>query len=187
MSVPTSHAESSFILIGQVKAEILFQLSTIDKFLYAKFFNNMNNDKFTLVIFGASGDLTWRKLIPALYSIYHQKLISSEFRILGVGRKKITDAEFRAKIAGGLQQFISKNEYDAAVVEGFLPHISYHSLDTAVIADYAGLSARLQELSGEMLCDANYLYYFALPPFMYAQVAQNHVTFIQLYNRFPDL
>lgn len=133
----------------------------------------MKSDNFTLVIFGASGDLTWRKLIPALYSIYRQKLISSEFRILGVGRKIVSDKEFRAKIAGGLQQFISKNEYDAAVVEGFLPHISYHSLDTAVIADYAGLSARLQELSGEMLCDANYLYYFAIPPFMYAQVAQN--------------
>ena len=156
-----------------MKAEILFQLSTIDKFLYAKFFNNMNNDKFTLVIFGASGDLTWRKLIPALYSIYHQKLISSEFRILGVGRKKITDAEFRAKIAEGLPQFVAKNEYDTAEAQNFLPHISYQSLDTAVAADYIGLSARLQELSGEMSCNANYLYYFAVPPFIYSQIAYN--------------
>src|SRR5574344_865698 len=119
----------------------------------------MKSDNFTLVIFGASGDLTWRKLIPALYSIYRQKLISSEFRILGVGRKIVSDKEFRAKIAGGLQQFISKNEYDAAVVEGFLPHISYHSLDTAVIADYAGLYARLQELSGEMLASKTAPFY----------------------------
>lgn len=130
-------------------------------------------DRFTLVIFGASGDLAWRKLMPALYNIYRQGFMPSEFRILGVGRKPMTDENFRAKIAEGLSQFVAAKMYDTAVVEAFLPHLTFQTLDTSAAADYATLATRLEELSGEMACAANYLYYFAIPPFMYAQVAQN--------------
>ena len=130
-------------------------------------------DQFTLVIFGASGDLTWRKLLPALYNIYQQGLMPSTFRILGIGRTRLTDDDFRSKTAEGLSQFVAQKRYDPAVVTKFLTHLCYHSLDPMAASDYEGLATHLHQLSGEMVCQANYLYYFAIPPFMYAQVAHN--------------
>ena len=62
---------------------------------------------FILVIFGASGDLTWRKLIPALYDMYYQRLMPEQFGILGVERASLTDGEFRDKMAGGVKQLPS--------------------------------------------------------------------------------
>ena len=54
-------------------------------------------EKFILVIFGASGDLAWRKLMPALYNLHQQKMLPESFKVLGVGRMNMTDESFRAK------------------------------------------------------------------------------------------
>ena len=57
-------------------------------------------EKFILVILGASGDLAWRKLMPALYTLHQQKLLPETFKVLGVGRMAMTDGCRRALVSG---------------------------------------------------------------------------------------
>ena len=61
-----------------------------------------------LVIFGASGDLTSRKLIPALFELFVQKILPPQFAILGVGRTEMTSAQFRNKLSKGLEDYSRK-------------------------------------------------------------------------------
>jgi Glucose-6-phosphate 1-dehydrogenase len=60
-----------------------------------------------IVIFGASGDLTMRKLIPALYNLSAEKLLPDEFAVIGFARKKLTNKQFREQLSGDLCQFVS--------------------------------------------------------------------------------
>ena len=60
--------------------------------------NNQSSHPLVMVIFGASGDLTKRKLMPALYSLYKDKRINDNFSVLGVGRTEYTDEKYRAYI-----------------------------------------------------------------------------------------
>ena len=84
-----------------------------------------------LTIFGASGDLTRRKLIPALYHLYLQKLLPEEFAILGAGRKSYTDKEFRNEMNQALEAFSSDlKEEKRDGLEQFSEHLYYVQLDT---------------------------------------------------------
>ena len=69
-------------------------------------------DKFAMIIFGASGDLTKRKLMPALYSLYRDKRLTGDFSILGIGRTIYSDENYRSYILEELQQFVKADEQD---------------------------------------------------------------------------
>lgn len=128
-------------------------------------------ENFILVIFGASGDLAWRKLVPALYNMYYRGLMPEVFKIVGVGRAPLSDEAFRQKMSEGLEQFADKNFYDKKKEQAFCEQLCYYAMDTDKQDDYSGLKDRLESLSESIVCRANYLYYFAVPPFMYAPVA----------------
>ena len=70
-------------------------------------------DKFAMIIFGASGDLTKRKLMPALYSLYRDKRLTGDFSILGIGRTIYSDENYRSYILEELQQFVKADEQDS--------------------------------------------------------------------------
>ncbi|MDR2144995.1 MAG: glucose-6-phosphate dehydrogenase, partial [Tannerella sp.] len=129
-------------------------------------------DNFIIVIFGASGDLAWRKLIPALYSAYYQSLLSEKFAIVGVGRSALTDEVFHRKMTEGLEQFVPQEFNDSEKFSDFCEKLFYHSMETDKKDDYQELKIHLDKLSATMECRKNYLFYFAIPPLMYAQVAQ---------------
>lgn len=128
-------------------------------------------NNFILVIFGASGDLTWRKLIPALYDMYYQSLMPENFKILGIGRTSLSDDDFRRKMSEGVQEFVPSNFCAQDKVDQFLGQLHYHVMDTNKPDDYTELKKILESLSGVTTCEAKYLYYFAMPPLMYAPVA----------------
>lgn len=130
-------------------------------------------DGFTMVIFGASGDLAWRKLIPALYDMYYQSLMPDKFSILGIGRMHLENDDFRKKMAEGLKQFVPANFYEEEKVGSFLELLNYHAMDMEHADDYDGMKSFLDALSDTTACEANYLYYFAIPPSLYASVARN--------------
>ncbi len=69
-------------------------------------------DNHILVIFGASGDLTYRKLIPAVYDLFRQNLLPEKFAILGVSRTEITDEKFRDKMKDGIKKYSNFKEDD---------------------------------------------------------------------------
>lgn len=75
--------------------------------------------KFVMTIFGASGDLTKRKLMPALYSLYVAKRLPEEFEILGVGRTVYEDADYRTYIYNEMEKFVKSEEQNKEKMDGF--------------------------------------------------------------------
>src|SRR5687767_6328146 len=78
-----------------------------------------------LVIFGASGDLTKRKLVPALYSLARQNLLPESFFILGAARTELTDDSFRQSMREALQEFSDEGIADEAIWESFASRLYY--------------------------------------------------------------
>jgi glucose-6-phosphate 1-dehydrogenase len=115
-----------------------------------------------IVIFGASGDLTGRKLIPALYSNFRKNRLPGGTRIYGFSRSPLTVEGFRQKMKEGVQE-IAGGEFDAARWGEFAALLDYHSGDVENEGDYAGLKSRIQ-VNGES--PEQCLYYLAIaPPF----------------------
>ena len=126
-------------------------------------------DKFAMIIFGASGDLTKRKLMPALYSLYRENRLTGEFSILGIGRTVYSDDNYRSYILEELQQFVKSEEQDAALMASFVSHLYYLPMDPAKEEGYPQLRQRLVELTNEVDPD-NLLFYLATPPSLYGVV-----------------
>ena len=126
-----------------------------------------------MVIFGASGDLTYRKLIPALYALYNQKMLPEKFQVVGVGRTKISDKDFRVKMTDGIRKF-SENEHlkDKQIVE-FIAHLSYFSMDMNLPKEYSRLKDALIALDIKDGADSNFLFYLSTPPSMFGILANN--------------
>lgn len=120
-----------------------------------------------LVIFGASGDLTYRKLIPALFDLYKQKNLPENFAVLGVSRSHIELDVFRKKMIDGIHEFaLFKNSSQEELVS-FSEHLHYLSINTEDGADYATLKANLEKLDEEYSTQGNYLFYLSTPPNLY--------------------
>ena len=107
-------------------------------------------DKFAMIIFGASGDLTKRKLMPALYSLYREKRLTGEYSILGIGRTVYSDDNYRSYILEELQQFVKSEEQDTALMASFVSHLYYLPMDPAKEEGYPQLRQRLVDLTGEV-------------------------------------
>lgn len=123
-----------------------------------------------MVIFGASGDLTKRKLMPALYLLYKNKRTPDSFAILGVGRTPYTDETYREFMRSQLLHFIKSEELDEQVLEDFIKLLYYESMNPAVETDYHKLQLRLRKLDEQIDNSENYLYYLATPPSLYGVV-----------------
>lgn len=126
-------------------------------------------DKFAMIIFGASGDLTKRKLMPALYSLYRDKRLTGDFSILGIGRTIYSDENYRSYILEELQQFVKADEQDTILMSSFVSHLYYLPLDPTKEEGYPLLRQRLVELTNEVDPD-NLLFYLATPPSLYGVV-----------------
>lgn len=121
----------------------------------------------TLVIFGASGDLTQRKLIPALYALHQKGHLPEDFKVLGVSRTEMSDATFREHRGANLEQ------PDA----DFLQKLHYEPLATTQSDAYASLKQRLVEISGKNpesknLEDRDLIFYLSVPPSLYSTIAE---------------
>lgn len=107
-------------------------------------------DKFAMIIFGASGDLTKRKLMPALYSLYRDKRLTGSFTVLGIGRTVYSDEDYRSYILGELQQFVKAEEQNLELMSSFVSHLYYLPMDPAKVEGYSQLRERLVELTKEV-------------------------------------
>ena len=113
----------------------------------------------SIVIFGASGDLTKRKLIPSLFNLYCKERMPKMFRIVGYGSTEFTDESFREHLKEGMQEF-SDAKYTAKEWDDFASHLNYvkHGYTPE---DFTQLNQYLNEWQGE---DENRVYYMATPP-----------------------
>ena len=119
----------------------------------------------TIVIFGASGDLTSRKLIPALYELHRKKRLPEDTRIVGFSRTKYADDAWRDKLAETTAHFVGKT-FDADLWREFAASISYQPGDIATAEDFSSLSNYLATLEGEQVAER--IYYLSTAPQLYA-------------------
>lgn len=126
-------------------------------------------EQLAIVIFGASGDLTKRKLMPALYSLYTNGRLQQGFSIIGVARSAYTDEEFRAYIFEQLHLFVKEDQRDEAKLQAFVDHLYYHTTDPAKVEGYVELRQRIEQLNATTQPD-NLLFYLATPPSLYGVV-----------------
>ncbi len=123
------------------------------------------------VIFGASGDLTKRKLMPAIYSLYVQNLLPDKFALLGTARSQFNDEEFRSKMKKSLIEF--KEIDDLSKADEFLKKIFYQQLDSEDSSAYINLSKRLNALRTANDISGNTIYYLSTPPNLYSIIPKN--------------
>ena len=124
----------------------------------------------SVVIFGASGDLTARKLVPALYQLCREKQMPPDFRIVGFARREKTDASWRDELRAALDQFSRTKPVDDQVWQEFAQHICYCQGDLTDPAAYQRLAAQLGSF-GEPL-RRNLLFYLATSPSQFGQVVE---------------
>src|SRR6267154_1573175 len=117
----------------------------------------------SIVIFGASGDLTARKLIPALYHLAKEQQMPPDFRIIGFARREKTDASWREELRQALEQFSRTKPVDSKVWEDFSSHIFYCQGDLTEPSAYERLEKRLSSFGNEGL-RRNLLFYLATMP-----------------------
>ena len=129
----------------------------------------MQTDNNCIVIFGASGDLTHRKLIPALYNLYKIGSLSENFSVLGVARSELNDETFREKMREAL---INNEETTPDTLDAFCSHLYYQAVNTSDAQDYGKLVPRLDELHDKYQTCGNTLYYMSTPPSLYGVIPE---------------
>lgn len=131
----------------------------------------IRNDSHIFVIFGASGDLTKRKLVPVIYSLYVQNLLPDKFALLGVARTDIIDADFRNSMSKALTEF--KEIDDLSRIDEFVQKLFYMPLDSKDKSNYGSLKNKLEEIRNNCNIKGNTIFYLSTPPSLFSVIPQN--------------
>lgn len=125
-----------------------------------------------LVIFGAGGDLTWRKLIPALYNLYLDDWLPDKFKIIGVDVKPMSEEDFRARLRGGVNQFSRRGAVDPKAWNEFATRLCFAAGDFENDALFKDLDRQLDATDKEWNTLANRIFYLAIPPSLIHNVVE---------------
>ena len=117
-----------------------------------------------LVVFGASGDLAWRKLLPAIFNLYLDGELPDQCAVLGLDRLETTDEAFRQHLREGVDQFSRRGKADEKTWKEFAGHLFFQKADFAQDASYTALVEKLQTLGKACSKEPNYSFYLAVPP-----------------------
>ena len=127
-----------------------------------------------LIIFGASGDLTARKLIPAIYNLYKGGHLPENYVVLGASRSEWTDDDFRDSVVRESAYLADQLKgVDQQFMEKFTDKLFYHELGDDQDNDYSPLKARITALNEAHKTGGNYIFYLSVPPAAYNQIAKN--------------
>ncbi|MFP4281004.1 MAG: glucose-6-phosphate dehydrogenase [Verrucomicrobiota bacterium] len=125
-----------------------------------------------LVIFGASGDLTARKLIPALFNLGLDSLLPADFRLVGFSRTEIPDDKFRAEAKAAVEEH-SRRPLDAELWESLEGKMSYHAGHYDDPASYKSLAERIEAIEKEAHHDFQLVFYVSTPPSAFTDIVVN--------------
>jgi glucose-6-phosphate 1-dehydrogenase len=125
-----------------------------------------------VVIFGASGDLAKRKLIPALYRLVQERLIPAEFAIVGLGRTAMTDDEFREKMRQAVAEFSESKSVDEEVWRSFAASMQFLPSNIENAECYVELAKILEQVDRERGTQGNRLFYLSVAPEFYAEAVR---------------
>ncbi len=124
-----------------------------------------------MVIFGATGDLTRRKLIPALYNLASRKLLSTDFAIIGCAFNSLTTEQFREQLTEGMNEFATE-PVDTQLWKWFLERIYFVSGDFQTSATYEQLRDLLTQINEKLTAAGNYFYYLATAPAFFGEIVR---------------
>ena len=125
-------------------------------------------DPLVFVIFGASGDLTERKLIPAIFHLYRNKSLPENFAVLGVSRSDYSDEAFRKKVIES--ELFKPKDASPAFIKGFAQKLFYQAIDTGDAEAYSKVKGRLEDLDQKLNTGGNYIFYLSTPPRLYETI-----------------
>jgi len=126
----------------------------------------------TVVIFGANGDLTKRKLLPALYRLMYERRLSPGFAVIGISRTPLSDEKFREEMRESVHKFLEDSPFDEDVWSGFSQGLFYLAGDINDNALYTNLGARLAEIEKARHTGGNALFYLSTQPSQYGTAAK---------------
>lgn len=124
----------------------------------------MKIDAFSLVIFGATGDLTQRKLYPALYNLCREKLLPENYSVVAIGRREKSQEQLHQDIRSAVKQFSREKDHDQVQFEEFLSRFSYYQLEFNNSPGYGGLKTYLEEQDRIWKTQGNRIFFLAVAP-----------------------
>ena len=133
--------------------------------------NKHHHESTIIVIFGGSGDLNKRKLIPAFYNLYLDKHMPENFAILGLGRTAFEDDAYREMLRENVNQFSRRGEASADVWDAFSANISYLKSDVFEDQSYRDLADRINSIEDEWGAKGNLVFYLSIAPGLIGTVA----------------
>jgi len=125
------------------------------------------------VIFGATGDLNWRKVNPALYNLFLDKWMPEQFAIIGTGRREIKDEDFRSKLLDGVNKFSRKGAAKKPEWEAFSQKITYQSVDVNDGKAFKLLAEKVNALKKEWETEPVVIFYMAVASEFFPMIAEN--------------
>src|SRR5690349_1102901 len=127
----------------------------------------------SFILFGATGDLTKRKIMPGLYSIFSQGLLPKNFVIVAFARRDKDDAIYREELRENMKQFAPKLPSEGEVWDKFAQCVYYVRSDFDDPEGYKRLADRLTELDGKHDLGGNHLFYLATPPDNFSEIIEH--------------
>ena len=134
--------------------------------------DNHHPDPAIVVIFGAGGDLTQRKLLPALYNLYTDKLLPPNFAVMGIDIKDFNDDSFRSHTRDGVDEFSRKGKAEDATWGEFAPRVTYFTGDFTKPDVYKELANRIEARAKEWGAAPNIIFYLATAPRMFSTIPE---------------
>lgn len=125
-----------------------------------------------VVIFGASGDLTTRKLMPALFSLACEGLLPEQFAVVGVARTEMDDDSFRQKVKEGIEKFSRLKPDECSAWPQFAEGLHYHQAAYDDPASYLSLGKLLTRIDKKAGAGCNCLFYLSTPPLLYPVIVE---------------
>ncbi len=145
----------------------------LNKPVQANPFSRPEPDPFFLVIFGASGDLTRRKLIPAVYNLYRQGLLPADFFVIAFARRDNSDENFRHQMFRSIQQFTPAASDGRKSWDQFARHLIYHQANFDDPDGFEALREKIHYLAGQNTTTENCLFYLATQPRYFSVIVQS--------------
>src|SRR5207245_8439560 len=125
-----------------------------------------------MVIFGATGDLSGRKLLPALYNLGKQRLLPAGFAVVGAAIDDLTDEAFRKRASDKITTFSRTQPVDPQVLQSFLDAVFYVKVDFSQLDDFKKLARKLDDLDHARHVGGNRVFYCATPPPTYETITE---------------
>ncbi|MBI1935990.1 glucose-6-phosphate dehydrogenase [Candidatus Woesearchaeota archaeon] len=132
----------------------------------------MEDEHCIFSIFGATGDLTNRKLLPAFYFMEQERQLKEKFRIVCIARKKKTSEDYRKEAADSIKKF-SRVKVSQGILDKLINRIYYHQLDFLDDNDYGKLKDFIGQISGKECSDCERVFYLAAPPQLIGNITKN--------------